>query len=275
MQYSYEGNRKKENIEKFVVDTLGDVFTEINLLGENSRMNSALNFLFAVRGQLNAVQGMYVDASMSTIGGVLTVSLTYGGKKFDPQFTPKSDRKFSNRGYVHIRKALDSTALLQYKYNYTEGTNNVEAIFDLKDAEFADYTNIVEDTCSYKSSLLSHGSVETVLDWAFLALTHLGLFTDSYMEKHITNLRGEVDGFNPDVYDGIVAGFFGELVHNIYQHSYAQDEKQFKFNIFIYDKTVKISVKVPHSISLENVAHENINSREGTRELVLSINRFD
>lgn len=275
MQYSYEGNRKKENIEKFVVDTLGNIFTETNIFGENYKMESAVNFLFEVRNQLNAVRGMYVDALMSTIGGVLKVRLTYGGKKFDPQFTSKGTRKFSNRGHAHIRKALESTALLKYKYNYTEGTNNVEAIFNLKDDEFADYQNIIEDTCTYKSSILELDSVEVVIAWANLARVHLGLFRTNEMEQHIIKLRGEVDGFSPNLYDGVVVSFFDEIVHNIYQHSYAQDEKQFKFNIFIYDTTVKISVKVPHSISLENVAHENINSREGTRELVLSINRFD
>lgn len=53
MRFLYTGDSKKENIEKFVVDALNDVFTEVDVFEESCEMKDALNYLFAVRNRLN------------------------------------------------------------------------------------------------------------------------------------------------------------------------------------------------------------------------------
>lgn len=274
MTHEYSGNRKKENIEEFVVNVLSDVFNKINIMNENTQMISALNFLFAVRNKLNVIRGIYVESTLEVKDNKLIFSLKYNGKEFDPQYVTESNRIYSNKGYKHITKTLKSSALLKYQYSYLNNKNNINAIFDLSDKEFTEHNNILgEDACVYKSALIDDESVEVIMGWKALSFIHLGLFKPNIEEEHLKEIGKPLVGFDPYIYDGMVSAFIDELIFNIYHHSHANDDKQFKFNITIDEEKVRIAVKVPLSIKLTNANIENRNFKAGTKEIVYYINR--
>lgn len=269
MLYEYTGDSKKDNIEKFVVRALGDIFNDTDVFEENPKMNSALNFLYAVRNKINVVEGMTISSHIKVENGKLVTGLSYGGKKFDPQCVTKGERGFSNRGHYHIKKALNWTALSQYKYSYSNGSNIIEAIFDLSNEEFEPYKKTtIEGVCRYNSAIVDEESITTVHNWVALSFIHLGMYTLNSTEKYLKDLGKTKIGFSPVPYDGTVYTFLKELIFNIYHHSYVKEDEQFKFRIYIYEEIVKISVEAPISLRLDRAFYENTNTKEGTREIV-------